>query len=103
MPFDPITEPLTRPAAPAKPIRNAIIFAYESTPANQTTAWGGPHDVTPHLTKALDHAVAFSRAYAHVPASNYFLVSIFAALVPELSPISMWPAVRTSIPSTCRR
>ncbi|CUH67523.1 Arylsulfatase [Thalassovita gelatinovora] len=93
MPFAP-ADPLPHPGKPAKPIRNAIIFAYESTPANQTKGWTGPHDVTPNLTAILDRALAFDRAYAHVPASNYFLVSAFAALIPELSPISMlsnWP------------
>ncbi|WP_323785031.1 LTA synthase family protein [Thalassovita sp.] len=97
MPFGP-SDPLPRPGRPVKPIRNAIIFAYESTPANQVKSWTGPHDVTPNLTAILDRALAFDRAYAHVPASNYFLVSAFAALIPELSPISMlasWPDLDT--------
>ncbi|MDU8925955.1 sulfatase-like hydrolase/transferase [Alisedimentitalea sp. MJ-SS2] len=87
-PFN-LAEPIKRPERPAKPLRNVIIFAYESTPANQVSSWGGDQPVTPFLDAALKHALAFNRAYAHVPASNYFLVSIFAALVPELSSISM--------------
>ncbi|WP_160973649.1 sulfatase-like hydrolase/transferase [Thalassovita mangrovi] len=93
MPFGP-ADPLPHPDAPAKPIRNAIIFAYESTPAKQVQGWGGTQPVTPHLAASLKHALAFDRAYAHVPASNYFLVSIFTAIAPELSPVSMlssWP------------
>ncbi|MBR9651451.1 sulfatase-like hydrolase/transferase [Thalassovita aquimarina] len=93
MPFGP-ADPLPRPAEPAKPIRNAIVFAYESTPAKQVQGWGGTLPVTPHLAASLKHALAFDRAYAHVPASNYFLVSIFSAIAPELSPVSMlasWP------------
>ncbi|MDQ2090280.1 sulfatase-like hydrolase/transferase [Marimonas arenosa] len=88
MPFTTV-EPLARPKSPVKPIRNAILFAYESTPANQAQGWGGIHPVTPNLAAALDKALAFDRAYAHVPASNYYLVSVFAGIIPELSSISM--------------
>ncbi|MCA0045098.1 sulfatase-like hydrolase/transferase [Celeribacter litoreus] len=78
-----------RPSEPAIPIRNVVFFAYESTPARQTQGWEGAYPVTPNLAAALDHGIAFDRAYAHVPASNYFLVSAFAGIVPELSSVSM--------------
>jgi len=44
--------------------------------------------LTPNLRASLSNALAFDNAYAHVPASNYFLVSAFASLIPELSAIS---------------
>ncbi|MCT2538908.1 sulfatase family protein [Sedimentimonas flavescens] len=84
MPFGPAT-PLARPPIPEKPLRNVILFALESVPARQAQGWEGTHPVTPNLAASLDHALAFDRAYAHVPASNYFLVSAFGALIPELS------------------
>lgn len=88
MPFAPAV-PLPRPAKPAKPIRNVLLFAFGSTPAGQAQGWGGTFPVTPHLQGVLDRALAFDQAYAHVPTSNDFLVSVFAAIVPELSSISM--------------
>ncbi len=80
---------LTPPAAPNVPLRNVVFYAYESTPARQTQGWGAPYDVTPNLAAALGEGLAFDRAYAHVPASNYFLVSAFTGIIPELSSTSM--------------
>ena len=88
MPFAPIAG-LARPEAPARPLRNVVFFAYESTPAKQAQGWGGTQPVTPYLEARLGTALAFDRAYAHVPASNYFLVSAFAGIIPELSSVSM--------------
>ncbi len=94
---------LPRPTAPAKPIRNVLLFAYESMPAGMAEGWGGRFPVTPHLKAALPQALAFDRAYAHVPASNYYLVSAFAGLVPELSATSMTePGRLTGFPSLAR-
>lgn len=80
---------LPRPPKPVTPIRNVLFYAYESTPASQTQGWDGPFDVTPNLAAAASNGIAFDRAYAHVPASNYFLVSAFSGIVPELSGLSM--------------
>ena len=86
-PFDRVAG-VERPKAPQKPLRNVILFAYESTPAKQSEGWGGTMPVTPNLRASLSNALAFDNAYAHVPASNYFLVSAFASLIPELSAVS---------------
>lgn len=94
---------LARPAPPPKPIRNILLFAYESTPAGMAEGWSGRYPVTPNLAAALPQALAFDRAYAHVPASNYFLVAAFAGLVPELSATSMTePGRLTGFPSLAR-
>lgn len=87
-PFERV-EGLDAPAKPKTPIKNVVLFAFESTPAKQSEGWGAVHPVTPNLKASLDRGLAFDRAYAHVPASNYFLVSAFGAMIPELSPISM--------------
>ncbi len=88
LPFDRVAG-LDLPSAPVKPLKNILFFAFESTPAKQAEGWGGTHPVMPNLRASLDTAIAFDRAYAHVPASNYFLVSAFASMVPELSSVSM--------------
>jgi len=87
-PFDRVAG-LDIPAKPKVPIKNVVLFAFESTPAKQSEGWGGTYPITPHLKSSLENALAFDRAYAHVPASNYFLVSAFGSMIPELSPISM--------------
>lgn len=88
MPFAPAA-PLARPPEPAKPLRNVILFAFESTPARQAQGWGGTQPVTPNLQAALARGHAFDNAYAHVPASNFYLVSVFGGLIPELSTVLM--------------
>jgi len=94
---------LPRPPAPPKPIRNLLLFAYESTPAGMVEGWGGQIPVTPNLKAVLPQALAFDNAYAHVPASNYYLVSAFAGLVPELSATSMTePGRLRDFPSLAR-
>ena len=84
-----IAPQLARPARPAKPIRNVVIFAFESTPSKYAEGFEGTLPVTPNLRAALPAGLRFTNAYAHVPASNYFLVSIFGGIVPELSADSM--------------
>ncbi|WP_175556880.1 sulfatase-like hydrolase/transferase [Shimia gijangensis] len=79
---------LERPEGPSTKIRNVIVFAYESTPAKQSQGFGGVMPVTPNLLASLSNGLAFDRAYAHVPASNYFLVSAIASAIPELSSVS---------------
>ena len=88
MPFAPAVQ-LALPPAPAKPLRNVILFAFDSTPARQAQGWGGQYPVTPNLQAALAQGLAFDHAYAHVPASNYYLVSVFGGLIPELSSLLM--------------
>lgn len=88
MPFAPAS-PLARPPEPAKPLRNVILYAFESTPARQAQGWGGTQPVTPNLQAALARGLAFDNAYAHVPASNFYLVSVFGGLIPELSTVLM--------------
>lgn len=94
---------LPRPADPPKRIRNVLLYAYESTPARRAEGWEGTVPVTPHLKAELAHALAFDRGYAHVPASNYFLVSALAGLIPELSTTSMTETgVLAGFPSLAR-
>ena len=79
------TAPLVRPDQPAKPLRNVILFTFGATPAKQAQGWGGTHAVTPNLASRLDQALAFDQAYAHVPTSDAFLVSLLAGVIPEMS------------------
>ena len=88
LPFENVAG-LDRPQRPKKPLKNVLVFAFESTPAKQAQGWGGRHPVTPNLLRSLENALAFDRAYAHVPTSNAFLISAFASMVPELSPMPM--------------
>lgn len=94
---------LPRPADPPRRIRNVLLYAYESTPARHAEGWEGTVPVTPHLKAELAHALVLDRAYAHVPASNYFLVSALAGLIPELSATSMTETgVLAGFPSLAR-
>jgi lipoteichoic acid synthase len=79
----------TRPDVPAGQVRNVIFYAMESTPAKYTEGFGGNYPVMPNLRKYLPMSRAFTNAYAHAPASNYFLVAAIAGIVPELSADSM--------------
>ncbi len=81
--------PIARPEFEPGQIRNVIVIAMESIPAKYTQGFGGTFPVTPNLLKYSAIGQKFDNAYAHAPASNYFLVSLMAAIVPELSPYSM--------------
>ncbi|GEM_PF-2073471 len=82
-------DPIARPDAPARAIRNVIVIALEAIPAKYVQGFGGDYPITPNLLRYQASGLSLSRAYAHVPASNYFLVSMLGGIVPELSPDSM--------------
>ncbi len=81
--------PSTRPDVPAGQIRNVIFYAMESTPAKLTEGFGGTYPIMPNLVRYAAVGRKFTNVYAHAPASNYFLVSAIAGIVPELSADSM--------------
>ena len=88
LPLEPAT-PVARPDFTRGQIKNILIIALESTPAKYTDGFGGEYGLTPNLFKYSVMGHTFTNAYAHAPASNYFLVSLLAAVIPELSPHSM--------------
>ena len=81
--------PSIRPDVPAGQIRNVIFYAMESTPAKLTEGFGGTYPIMPNLVRYAAMGRKFTNVYAHAPASNYFLVSAIAGIVPELSADSM--------------
>lgn len=81
--------PVPRPEFEPGQIKNVIVIALESTPAKYADGFGGTFGLTPYLTEYAAMGHKFTNAYAHTPASNYFLVALLAAIVPDLSPYSM--------------
>ncbi len=84
-----IADHVERPAVPEGQIRNVVFFVMESTAARFVDGFGGEYGVTPNLAGVRSSAISFQQAYAHVPATNYALVALNAAIVPELSANSM--------------
>ena len=82
-------KPSQRPDTESGQIRNVVLFILESTPTKYTQGFDGIYPTTPNLLKYSAVGRKFTNAYAHAPASNYFLVSAMAGIIPELSPFSM--------------
>ena len=81
--------PSIKPEIEPGQIKNVLFYILESTPAKYAEGFGGAYPVTPNLVKHSAIGRRFTNAYAHVPASNYFLISLMAAIVPELSSNNM--------------
>ncbi len=81
--------PVPRPDTSDGTVRNVIIYVMESTGAKYISGYAPEHEVTPQIAALADASLHVTDAYAHVPTSSYSLVSILAAIVPELSPDSM--------------
>jgi arylsulfatase A-like enzyme len=92
---DTVVDPLPRATVPPRPalargdIRNVVLFVMESTSARFINGYGGPYEVTPNLAKLSPISLRVTDAYAHVPASNYSLVSMLTGIVPEVSAYGM--------------
>lgn len=70
-------------------VRNALVFIFESLPAEWVSTYGGRHPVTPEIARQRHRAMQFSRFYAHAPASNYSLASILCSVYPGISYYSL--------------
>ena len=86
-----------RLAASRGKIKNVVFFVLESAPSEYVQGFGGAYPVTPTLLRYQQDAVRFERAYAHTPASNYSMLSLFGSFYPDLSSRSMteqYPGLR---------
>jgi lipoteichoic acid synthase len=81
--------PVPRPDTSDGKVKNVIIYVMESTGARFVSGYDPAQDVTPVITALLPNSLRVSDAYAHVPASAYSLVSLLAAITPELSAYGM--------------
>lgn len=74
---------------PATPIKNVLVFVMESTPWEYLQTYGGKYPVTPNILKYASSSYRFDSIYAHAPATNYSLFSLFTSLYPDISYYSM--------------
>lgn len=65
--------------------RNVIFFVLESVAARYLGVFGSTHGVTPELDRAREHAMVFTNAYAHAPATNLTLVALLNGIYPRVS------------------
>jgi arylsulfatase A-like enzyme len=84
-----LADPIARPDVPEGAIRNVIVVAIDAVSTRYIEGFGGSYPITPNILRYQDQGMSFANAYAHVPASNYFLVTLLAGMVPELTPDSM--------------
>jgi arylsulfatase A-like enzyme len=73
------------PRSADHPIKNVLIFVFESTPWEYVEPFGGKYPITPNLAKYAASAQLFTNMYAHAPATNYSLFSLFTSLYPDIS------------------
>ncbi len=81
--------PVERPEVAKGQLKNVLIFIFESTSVKYMAGFEPAYAVTPNVDRHLGAGFRFRSIYAHTPASNFFLVSLAAALVPEMSAYSM--------------
>ncbi len=74
-------------AKPDLPVRNVVLYVLESVSTHDLEPYGGRHPVTPTLERLRSSAIRFSSFYAHAPASNKAMVSLFLGVYP-------WPTYR---------
>lgn len=72
-----------------KRIENVLIFVMESTPWEYLQTYGGKYPITPNILKHAPSSFRFDNIYAHAPATNYSLFSLFTSLYPDISYYSM--------------
>nr|WP_239025579.1 sulfatase-like hydrolase/transferase [Roseibacterium persicicum] len=80
---------IPRPELPDGAIRNVVVIAIDAVSTRYIEGFGGEYPITPNIRRYQAQGMTFDNAYAHVPASNYFLVTLLAGMVPELTPDSM--------------
>ncbi|MBZ0163398.1 MAG: sulfatase-like hydrolase/transferase [Notoacmeibacter sp.] len=84
-----VATPVAKPRVKPGQLRNVVLFTFESTSAKYMEGFNSVWPVTPNVRKYSAMGIRFTNIYAHTPASNFALVSLVAAIVPELSPYSM--------------
>ena len=81
--------PIPRPAVEKGAIQNVIVFAIDAVSTRYVQGFEGRYPNTPNIMRYQSEGMAFVNAYAHVPASNFFLVTLLAGMVPDLTRESM--------------
>ncbi|WP_176251182.1 sulfatase-like hydrolase/transferase [Sulfitobacter sp. HGT1] len=84
-----IADPITRPEVASGTIRNVVVIAIDAVSTRYVQGFEGTYPNTPNILRYQSEGMRFVNAYAHVPASNFFLVTLLAGIVPELSRESM--------------
>lgn len=74
------TLPAVRPVT-----RNVILFVLESVASCYVGLHGSEYGVTPELDRRREHAMIFTDAYAHAPATNLTLIALFNGIYPRVS------------------
>lgn len=78
--------PRSGSSAPAEqPIRNVVVFVFETTPAEYVETYGGTYPVTPELMKRRPNSVMFRNAYAHAPTTMTSMVTLVTGTYPMMS------------------
>lgn len=75
--------------ATPNPIKNVLIFVLESTPAEYIQAYGGKYPVTPNIQRYSELSRKFDNVYAHIPAANFSLFSLYTSMYNDISPYGM--------------
>ena len=81
--------PIPRPAVAKGAIQNVIVIAIDAVSTRYVQGFEGRYANTPNILRYQAQGMAFLNAYAHVPASNFFLVTLLAGVVPDLTRESM--------------
>lgn len=76
--------PLARRARAAG-VRNVLVVALESVPAEYVGAFGSPYRATPMIDSYRGRAMSFTNFYAHVPSTDHSLVSLLLSVYPPVS------------------
>ena len=84
--FAPPAKPtLSKLPAERRPIRHVVLWVFESVPWEYVGAYGSEYGVTPNLDRWAKHGAVFENIYAHAPATNKTLFSLFCSAYPWIS------------------
>jgi len=100
-----VVEPQYAKAFNEHSVMNVVIFVMESTSAEYVTPYNPSYKATPFLDSIKHSAVLFDAAYAHAPATNKSMVSLFCGNYPYLSyksitaekPDINWPSIPSEL------
>ena len=76
---DGIPNGLTNAFGRSSPIKNVLVYVFESVPAEFVETYGSPYPVTPTLKRFEKSSLRFENFYAHIPATNRSLFSLLSA------------------------
>ena len=81
--FEVATAPVF-PSSDIAPVRNVVLFVFESLAARYVGAYGAGYGAT-HTSITGRPGAVFANAYTHAPATNKMLFSTFSSLYPWIS------------------